>query len=254
MKESVELLESINRGTSQEIDYPVHQILSLAESIVEKPDQAFELLASAARATDCWMALGQKRKRVQIRVRAPKAVGEKLPVLFLFHGAGGSENMFFETYGAGKYVRMGLERGYLVVATRAGLSGVSLEVPQMLDELEKLYSIDRDQVMVVGHSMGAGEVMRQAIASPDQIKAAVALGGGGRIRDAETVSGIKWFVAAGELDFGRRGAMALHRSLESDGVDSVYKDYSQVEHMVIVQAAAEDVFGFLNQLLQSDNR
>lgn len=78
--------------------------------------------------------------------------------------------------------------------------------------------------------------------------AAVALGGGNRVSQAAPLVGIRWFVAAGEEDFGRGGAVQLHQSLTAANVPSTYRVYADVEHMVIVQAAIDDVFAFLDAL------
>ena len=58
-------------------------------------------------------------------------------------------------------------------------------------------------------------------------------------------------VAAGEQDFGRSGARQLHRSLTDAGIQSQYKDYPEVEHLVIVQAAIDDSFKFLDDVLST---
>lgn len=162
--------------------------------------------------------------------------------------------MFFETYGAGRVVEEGLKRGWLVVAPRQGLFGLSMDVKAMLDVIDGLFDIDRSQVFLLGHSMGAGQVIRQTSLHPQLPLAAVALGGGGRAKQPEALQGIAWFIGAGEQDFGRSGAQQLHKSLAAAQLPSIYRDYKDVEHMVIVQAAIDDVFQFLDaKLLERQN-
>ncbi len=186
-------------------------------------------------------------------MRAPAESDGPMPVLFLFHGAGGSENMFFETYGAGRVVEEGLKRGWLVVAPRQGLFGLPLDVSEMLDVLGQSFEIDRSQVMLLGHSMGAGQVVRQSRLHPEIPAAAVALGGGNRVPDATTLKPITWFIAAGSEDLGKGGAKQVQKSLEAAGVTSTWHEYHDVEHMVIVQAAIDDVFQFLETALLDRN-
>jgi hypothetical protein len=50
-----------------------------------------------------------------------------------------------------------------------------------------------------------------------------------------------WFSGSGELDFGNNGAAALVRSLMSADIPAVYKEYADIEHMTIVQAALDNV-------------
>jgi predicted esterase len=261
--DSVALLRSMQAGTVQEIDYPAARRLRFCEAMLKthhasqptaEGSQLANCIVTEASETDVWLSLAIGRKNVPVRLRAPREVAAPLPVLFLFHGAGGSENMFFETYGAGRAVEEGLKRGWLVVAPRQGLFGLSLDVKAMLDVLDGLFEIDRSQVFLIGHSMGAGQVIRQAGLHPQLPLAAVALGGGGRPRQPEAMKDITWFVGAGEQDFGRSGAQQLHKSLTAAKVTSTYRDYPDVEHMVIVQAAIDDVFQFLDaQLLELRN-
>lgn len=251
LKSWLVIARALAKGEVQECDYPMARLLEIASKIQREPGRAGELLSESARGADCWLTLTENRKQAVVRVRAPKdpqPVGEKLPVLFLFHGAGGSENMFFETYGAGRAVDLGVQRGWLVVAPRQGLgSGPGLDCAAMLTALEAQFPIDRSNVMLIGHSMGAGQVIRQASQQPELFRAAAALGGGSGVRNAERLGTIAWFSGAGALDFGKSGAVALARSLKSASIPVTYKEYADVEHMIIVQAALDDVFAFLDQ-------
>jgi pimeloyl-ACP methyl ester carboxylesterase len=237
----------MQKGEVQETDYPALARLEMCEALLIENRTLGEVIDPLARKSDVWMSLAKSRSSVAVRLRAPAENKGPMPVLFLFHGAGGSENMFFETYGAGRVVDEGLKRGWLVVAPRQGLFGLSLDVEEMLDVLDQSFEIDRSQVMLIGHSMGAGQVVRQTALHPELPIVAVALGGGNRVADAAELKPIAWFVGAGSEDFGKGGAKQLHKSLESAGVSSSYHEYPNVEHMVIVQAAIDDVFQFLDR-------
>jgi predicted esterase len=254
LKSWLTILKALAAGEVQECDYPAARLLAIAGEIIAQPERAGELLAESARGRDTWLTLTENRKQAAVRVRAPAGplpVGARLPVLFLFHGAGGSENMFFETYGAGRAVELGVERGWLVVAPRQGLgSGPGLDCEAMLTALEQQFPIDRQRVMLVGHSMGAAQVIRQASTQPELFRAAVVLGGGSAVRNAGRLKGIAWYSAAGELDFGKNGAAAFARSLKTADISVTYKEYADVEHMTIVQAALDDVFAFMDGVLK----
>lgn len=241
-----EIFAKLRRDEVQECDYPAARLLRLAEKISSDPSKGNESLFAAARTNDLWLTLANEKQEAPIRVRAPLESDGLLPVLFLFHGAGGSENMFFETYGAGRAVKLGIERGWLVVAPRQGFFGLGMDCEAMLAALEEIFPIDRKRVAMVGHSMGAAQVIRQAGVKPELFRAAVALGGGNAISKPERVKSIAWFVAAGEQDFGRAGAAALAKSLQRAEVRLKNKTYPEVEHLMIVQAALDELFAFLD--------
>ncbi|MEQ1904314.1 MAG: hypothetical protein ABL888_09035 [Pirellulaceae bacterium] len=235
-----------------ETDFPIHQMLTLDEQLTVTDCNWKNIVRRAAEQQDLWLTLAEGRRRVPVRLRCPPKTSGPLPVLFLFHGMGGSENMFFETYGAGGAVQAGLERGWLVVAPRQGLTGLPLDIEEMLTELEDFFAIDRSRVFLLGHSMGAGQVIRQAGLHPDLPLAAAAIGGGSAVRDATKIAKLPWFVAAGEMDFGKRGAKAFHASLSrAGGTQLEYLEVPQVEHLVIVQAALKDAFRFFDETLSN---
>ena len=240
------LLEALAASRGQETDFPAARMLQFAESLAAAGAAPAITIAAAARGADLWLTLSDSRGEVPVRLRAPADATGPLPVLFLHHGAGGSENMFFETCGAGRTATLGVERGWLVVAPRQGLFGLPLDVAAMLDVLEDSFDIDRTQVFLVGHSMGAGQVAKQVGLHPEAVAAAVALGGGAAAPAGEKAKQVPWFVAAGAADFGRPGAAALAKRLEAAGADVDSREYPDVEHMVIVQAALDDVFRFLD--------
>ena len=53
-----------------------------------------------------------------VRVQVPRDMkkGQSVPLVLALHGAGGSENMFFDGYGDGKVARLCAERGWLLAA------------------------------------------------------------------------------------------------------------------------------------------
>jgi len=242
----VSLLEALAASRGQETDYPAARMLIFAEKLVAAGATPATTIAAAARGADVWLTLSDGRGEVPVRLRAPPGAPGPLPVLLLHHGAGGSENMFFDTCGAGRAASLGIERGWLVVAPRQGLFGLALDVEGMLDGLGAFFDIDRERVFLVGHSMGASQVAKQAGLHPGKVAAAVAIGGGGQAPRGDAAQRIPWFVAAGAADFGRPGAAALAERLGAAGATVDYREYPDVEHMVIVQAALDDVFRFLD--------
>lgn len=243
---TADLLQGLAEGRQQETDYPAARLLRFAEALVAGKGAADGTIAAAARDHDLWLTLATAAGQVPVRLRAPATAPGALPVLFLLHGAGGSENMFFETCGAGRAARLGLERGWLVVAPRQGIFGLGLDVDGLLEALAVHFPVDRSRVFLVGHSMGAVQTSRQVAKHPGLIAAAVGLGGGGTVSKDEAARRVPWFIAAGAHDFGKRGAEALAKQLAAAGSTVTYREIPDVEHMVIVQAALDEVFSFLD--------
>ncbi len=253
LREESRVLKNLSEGQLQECDLPLLSRLQFCESLCASVAEPNAALRSFAGKSDVWMTLAKGSRTVRTRIRLPASDTQPVPVLFVFHGAGGSENMFFETYGAGRVVREAEQRGWLVIAPGQGLFGLPLGIQEMLDAIEPLVKIDRGRVMLMGHSMGAAQVMQQVRKDPSLPIAAVALGGGGRmaikVPDPKPARLTAWFVGAGDEDFGRSGAQQLHRSLADAGLSSQYQEYPSVEHLVVVQAAIDDAFRFLDQTL-----
>jgi len=233
-------------GESLEVDYPAARLLELCEDLQSEGHDARAIWRRYAQQGDTWMKLAQDKQQVVVRLRCPQQPVGPMPVLFSLHGAGGSENMFFETYGAGRLVDLALQRGWMVVAPRQGLFGLGMNCAQMLEQLQSVYDIDRSRVFLLGHSMGAMQVVQQTQLHPSLPRAAVAVGGGGRLGRRTEPYPFPWFVAAGELDFGRGAAQALADNLEKTGNTVRYVEIPEVEHMVIVQAALDEIFSFLD--------
>lgn len=252
-RSTISFLTALSEGQPQEADFPALSRLRLCESMTQPDAEISQVLQQHGQSHDLWLTLANARRSVPARIRCPASPQGPMPVLFVFHGAGGSENMFFEAYGAGRVVEEAQKRGWLVVAPGQGFLGLALGLEDMLAALETCFPVDRQQVLLLGHSMGAAQVMRQMQQHPGIARAAVALGGGGRLagEDVKRFAATPWFVAAGAEDFGRRGALQLHDSLQQAGGKSVYQDFPDVEHLVIVQAAIPATFEFFDATLRS---
>jgi predicted esterase len=184
-------------------------------------------------------------KRTPCRVLMPKKFTGPTPVVVALHGMGGSENLFFEGYGAGCVVKACEKRGWMLVCPRGGngFLGGPPPVTEIIDKLAERYPIDKSRVFLMGHSMGAAQTVDLAQQKPGAFAAIAALGGGGRVRKPEAFNGVPTFIGVGSEDFAKGGAEALHKALADAGVKTAtLKEYPDVEHTVIVRVAVDDVF------------
>ncbi|HVK07560.1 MAG TPA: alpha/beta fold hydrolase [Gemmataceae bacterium] len=245
----VKLLTEFEKKGSPETDYPVSRLMSGAEALIRDKEKGDYY--TYRRAGVFWLTVPTAKTPTVIRISIPptKKDGPKeaFPVLVALHGMGGSENLFFDGYGAGIVPRLAAERKWLVVAPRVtGLlgGGPAPDVPAILDQLAKRYPIDEKRVYVVGHSMGAGHALQLAQANPKRFAAVAALGGGGRVSKPDAFAGVPVYVGCGKLDFALGGARALHKSLDAAKVAVTLKEYDDIEHLTIVREAAPDVIKF----------
>jgi len=118
----------------------------------------------------------------------------------------------------------------------------------LIDEVNRLYRVDRERVFLVGHSMGAAQAVAEAAKKPESYRAVAALGGGGRAAASEGLKAVAFFVGVGELDFALTGARTLRDALKKAEVRSIeFREYPGVEHVTVVQLGLKDVFAFFDE-------
>jgi predicted esterase len=240
----IDTIDRLVQGELPETDYPAARLLGEVECIVRSAATNCRFYGPQ-RPGQFWLNLPQRHAEVRLFVPEGLQKDRPVPLVIAMHGAGGSENMFFDTYGDGATLRMCQKRGWLLVGTRAGgLFDGAPPVERIVDELAERFPIDRSRVYLMGHSMGATHVLDVVQASPGKFAAVVALGGGGRVRDPASVKGVPIFVACGSEDFALSAAKVLARILEKAEARVTFKEYPAIEHVVIVQAAIHDVFAF----------
>ena len=241
LKDRASLLGSLLNGTVWDTDLPAAGLLANAEAIVARKP-----VFAADKPGEFWMSVPDGKHTAALRVFIPRGLdpAKPVPVVVGLHGLGGSENLFFEGYGAGFAVKECEKRGWAFVAPRSGVNFSSgPPVAAIVDTLAKRYPLDVKRVFVVGHSMGAVQVIANAQKTPGRFAAVAALGGGGLVTDAKAFTGLPVFLAAGEKDFGLAPSRALKKSLTDGGVKGVvFQEYPGIEHLLIVRESLPDVF------------
>jgi predicted esterase len=252
VKDRYDLLSQMAEGFVPETDIPAGKLLLEAEAIAKLGQKAY---FSFEKPGQFWLSVPtEKNRRTACRLFVPEKLDKSKPVpmVVALHGAGGSENLFFEGYGNGWIVEECKKRGWLLLATRSGLGfGNPPPIPAILDQLQERYPIDRQAVFVVGHSMGAGQTIAAAQEYPGQFRAVAALGGGGAVRKKEPFEKLPVFIGVGDKDFALAGARSLNKSLIAAGAKAITsKEYPNIEHLVIVREALPDVFKSWDALLK----
>lgn len=244
------LLRALADGRPPETDYPAARLLDELEALADAVE-AGRPFFGPDRPGDHYLTLvGPAGRATPARAFVPEAArsGRAVPLVVALHGAGGSENMFFDSYGAGAIVRLCRDRGWLLVSPRSPAFG-GVAVDEVVAVMASLYPVDRGRVFLVGHSMGAAQAVAAASREPSRFAGVAALGGGGRVRASDGLRGLPFFVGVGTEDFARRGALGLARALSAAGVRRVeLREYPGVEHLAIVQVALPDVLDFFDEI------
>jgi pimeloyl-ACP methyl ester carboxylesterase len=248
----VRLLRTLATGRLVETSYPAARLLAQAEQFLALLQEGGDGIVGLT--GEHWLHVVAGRQVVAIRIQIPSGVkaGERRPLVLALHGAGGSENLFFDGYGDGKVARLAAERGWVLIAPRGGFLG-GAPLPALVDTLAGVLPLDRERVVVVGHSMGAGQMLAAVGRNPERFVAAAALGGGNAIRANARLKELAFFVGVGTRDFALGGARALQTSLRRLEPRLLeIREYEDVEHLAIVQRALPDVFAFFEQALKRD--
>lgn len=249
LRSLVVLLSDLADKKVMETNYPAARLVKEAEALVGviRREAAYY---TANQAGQFWLTVPTDKGDTAVRIFVPDRLADKkqVPAVVALHGAGGSENLFFDGYGDGITQKLCKDRGWIMVATRVGgglgICGAPPVVP-LIDALAKRYPIDVKRMYLVGHSMGAGHVVSTAQQSPERFAGAAALGGGGSLRATDGIKRLPFFIGCGKDDFAISGARNLAGAFKRAGTDKlVYREYDDIEHMMIVRQAIPDVFQF----------
>jgi predicted esterase len=248
LRDNLALLRELSEGPAGETDWPAARLLSEAEQQLAAAREGKPWFGPG-QVGQFWLTLAGKGRGTRLRLLVPEPGGPEnpQPLVIALHGAGGSENMWFDAYGAGLIVELCRQRGWYLAAPRLGLLGGG-DVGGLVDGLAARYPIDRQRVFVIGHSMGAARGLSLALAEPAKLRALALLGGGQRVRQAQRLSSLPIFLAAGSRDFARSGVEALHNALlEAKHPTLEFEITAGVEHLLVVPATLSRVFLWLDR-------
>lgn len=241
------MLVGMTRKTAEETALPGNRLLDEAEALAAAVAE-HRRFYDAARAGQFWLRVPTPESTVAVRLLAPPPTAKAQTLVLALHGAGGSENMFFDTYGDGEIVRQCQQRGFYLCAPRGGF-GVP-DLPALIDALAERYPFARHRVLLVGHSMGAAMAVAAASEHPERFAAVAALAGGGRVTGSDALKQLPFIVATGSRDFLRSAADKLRADLVRLQVPCQWREYAGAEHLSVVQFALPDVFLAFDRALQ----
>ncbi len=178
-----------------------------------------------------------------LRSTVPQPGVKKVTVLVGLHGAGGSENFFFEAYGGGIGPKLATQRGWVFVAPRTSAKAVDASVAFV----ENTFGVKVKQLYVMGHSMGGGTAI--GYNSTERTLSGVALFAPAGRKLSEKVATVPTYLAIGKQDLAMLGASAQAlkpQVLATPG--GVFKEFEPSEHTMIVPDAIREAFAFFDKL------
>lgn len=242
-RENLKILLQLSQGKTLETDYQADKLLNQSE-IFAKIETRF-----VVKDNQLTLTIPLKNGNQTSRILIPKNYDGKreLPMIIALHGAGGSENLFFDSYGNGKIVGLSEQRGWFLVAPRNfGFNADKLN--EFIESLAKIYKIDRTKIFLIGHSMGSIQSLGLATLKPKTFAAVALISAGGAPKVSEEMKSLPFFIGTGTADFSLRGSQNLHKVLTESGVKRVdYKVYDDIEHLTAVQFSLNDAFKFFDE-------
>lgn len=235
--EYVKTLEELVQGKIKETDIPACDFLLRAESYRGSfPKEGL-------------LVIPYLDSQLQVsRIFVPDSK-KTLPVVIALHGAGGSENLFFEGYGGGKILELCKRRGWILVAPRNfGFSAKRME--EFLNALSDIYPIDRRRIFLIGHSLGSAQALTIVSEKPELFRSLALISAGRLQKFNEKMTKMPIFIGTGTADFSLESSKALYESLLKSGAEKLkIRIYQDVEHLTAVQFSLEEVFEFFDSAI-----
>ena len=251
LRSLMSILDSLGAGKTLETNYPAAALASEAAEIASslKAGQAY---LGPKRNGRQWVTFALPGGPLKTRISIPARTGNQTPLLIAIHGAGGSENMMFDGYGAGRIISMAETRGWIVVSPQA--TGTKPDsIVALIDAIDKMYHIDRSRVFVAGHSMGAMLTLATIQKSASSFAAAAAVSGGISLNSiTEEVRRLPFYVSAGSDDFALAGVRKLHDALTAGGIKQLeYKEFPGIEHLMAFEVSLDGMFQVFDRISKS---
>jgi poly(3-hydroxybutyrate) depolymerase len=243
----IDRMKQVNRGRLElrtfdpERDFPAAEAVALAAKHGKDP--------FAGRTGDIrrHYLLEGANEIIPYRTYVPKAyTGSKpFPLIIALHGLGGTEDSFFDNYGAG-LPPLAESHGYILAtplgyrvdgsygwglgappadpAVRRTQDFSEQDVMQVLQRMRQLYKIDESRIYLMGHSMGGIGTWKVAPKYPDIWAAIAPISGNGNPATLEKLRGVPEIIVHGDADptVPVSGSRTMVAKLKELGIEHKY--------------------------------
>lgn len=200
-------------------------------------------------------------KLVPYRVYIPSKYekSRKYPLIVLLHGAGADENAFFDYYD-GLWPKLAEQHGCILAAASgrdpysdyAKQNGGERDVLDVLDLVQKNYSIDPARVYLSGHSRGGEGTLNVGLQYGNRFAALAPVAGTRMFPETEKVlvSGrrVPIMIVAGVKDalVPVSDCRAAAEKLKALGYPVKYAEYPEGDHLTVAVMSIPDIFNWLD--------
>lgn len=170
----------------------------------------------------------------------------KPPVLIFLHGKSlsGTDLNRVKRYGVISEIEKGRKIPAVVVAPQTSNGWNPDKVLSVLSYVKKNYDVDTNRVYVVGMSMGGYGTLNFSGKYPEHVAAAVALCGGGNVKDGCNLASIPLWIQHGTLD----RAVPI---TESEKIVAAIKNCNGGENLIYTAVKGAD-HGALEKMFRTD--
>jgi poly(3-hydroxybutyrate) depolymerase len=175
-------------------------------------------------------------------------------ILFL-HGSGGRAEGAVGTFG------MALDKGYLLMSPETIAQDRMAWDPEadgdniveMTEEILRVYSIDRDRILVGGFSAGGAQTLPQIARRPDLYTAGTPCGGCCYNQGLEKNMNLAFYIFAGRKDFAWGGAKLAYEEMDKKGFEVKFVDPPEIGH-AMEPGGWQKIFDWFDGLVPEDQR
>jgi len=177
-----------------------------------------------------------KFNETYFRAVFPRSHGP-MNIVIALHGAGGSENMFFEAYGRGLAATEALRRGWGFIAPRSS----AMAIQDVLDWLRVRKKQPIGKVFLIGHSMGGGMVLQSGNITPRP--SGIALFAPAATSIPQNLADVPIWLSVGKQDVLVSGVRAIAQAL-SGRKGFEFQELDPCEHMMVVADSIPSAYRF----------
>jgi poly(3-hydroxybutyrate) depolymerase len=268
----VDRMKQVNRGRLELRTFDPQRDFSAAEAVAAAAKNGKDPFAGRTGDIRRHYLLETANEIMPFRTYVPKAytASKPFPLIIALHGLGGTEDSFFDNYGAG-LPPLAEAHGYILATPLGyrvdGSYGWGLGTPpadpvvrrtqdfseqdvmQVLQRMRQLYKIDESRIYLMGHSMGGIGTWKVAPKYPDIWAAIAPISGNGNPATLEKLRHVPQIIVHGDADptVSVTGSRTMVAKLKELGIEHKYIEVPGGLHSDVVGPNLAAIVEFFDQ-------